>query len=85
MPEMFGAVRDAEGARDDRPNEDIRYKDTQSHDHDTKLGSIRAACVDPHNVPSLINLATSIDGLCNDESRKLACMHEQITGVSFRN
>lgn len=34
---------------------------------------ILAACEDPHDLDHLIRLATSTDGLINDDIRKVAC------------
>lgn len=38
-----------------------------------KVDRILAACEDPHDLDHLIRLATSTDGLINDEVRKVAC------------
>lgn len=38
-----------------------------------KVDRILAACEDPHDLDHLIRLATSTDGLINDDVRKVAC------------
>lgn len=83
MSENFGTVRPADGIRDERLNQDIRRKDAPSQDPDTKIRRIKAACDGPHGVSLLIDLATSVDGLCNDQSRCLACKYEQINTSTF--
>lgn len=53
-------------------------KNSPDRDHEEtklshKVDRILAACEDPHDLDHLIRLATSTDGLINDEVRKVAC------------
>lgn len=79
MTENLGAVKGAAGARDDRLNEDIQQKEAHPFDFKLKIGCILAACHSPHDVTRLVGLATSVGGLCNDETRRLACTYDNIT------
>ena len=83
MPEKLGAVKAADGVCDERPNEDIRQERAPFHDPNTKVNRIQAACEGAHDFSLLVDLATSVDGLCDDESRRLACMYMQINQYSF--
>lgn len=62
---------------------------SQDRDHGETIMSLRIdrvvnACEDPHDLNSLIRLATAPGGLINDELRKVACTFGRAETPLFR-